>query len=112
MQQYISFVFWASLLVMLYTYGVYPVLIFFLSKIKPYSKKTADLDEKDWPALTVVIPAYNESRFIRQKIENTLMLDYPPEKKNIIVVTDGSDDDTPEIVKEFPSVTLLHQPER
>lgn len=103
-------VFWASLFTLLYTYGVYPLLIFGLSKIK--SRTPTRNDELELPFLTVIIAAYNECAFIRQKIENTQALDYPAERKKIIVVTDGSDDGTPEIVRTFHDVTLFHQAER
>ncbi|MCI0476583.1 MAG: glycosyltransferase, partial [Anaerolineales bacterium] len=51
---------------------------------------------------------------IAEKLENSLAADYLRERLEIIVVTDGSDDRTPEIVKEYADrgVRLLHQPER
>jgi cellulose synthase/poly-beta-1,6-N-acetylglucosamine synthase-like glycosyltransferase len=53
------------------------------------------------PAISIIIPVYNEEKVIREKIENTLSLDYPKERREIIVVSDASNDRTPEIVKDY-----------
>jgi len=66
----------------------------------------------DWPAVTLVIAAYNEERFITEKIRNSVTLDYPVDKLAILVVTDGSTDNTPARVKEFSTVLLFHEHER
>jgi len=49
---------------------------------------------EDWPLITLLIPAYNEQKVIRQKIENTFDLDYPADRLKIVVVSDGSTDQT------------------
>jgi biofilm PGA synthesis N-glycosyltransferase PgaC len=59
-----------------------------------------------------LIAAYNEEGFIDEKIKNTLNLDYPAEKLKIFIVTDGSTDQTAEIVSRYPSIRPFHQPER
>ena len=51
------------------------------------------------PVVTVIITAYNEERDIRGKLENTMLIDYPKEKLEIIVVSDHSTDSTDEIVR-------------
>jgi cellulose synthase/poly-beta-1,6-N-acetylglucosamine synthase-like glycosyltransferase len=51
--------------------------------------------------VTVIIPARNEERWIRRKVENTLALDYPKEKMEIVVASDASDDGTVTIAGEF-----------
>ena len=53
-----------------------------------------------------------EAEFIEEKIKNCLEFDYPKEKIQFLFVTDGSDDGTPDIVKRFTQIQLLHQPER
>ena len=53
------------------------------------------------PNVTVLITAYNEENDIRAKLENTLQIDYPQEKLEILVASDGSTDKTDEIVREF-----------
>ncbi|MDI6780503.1 MAG: glycosyltransferase family 2 protein [bacterium] len=56
-----------------------------------------------YPTVTLLIAAHNEERVIREKIENSLQIDYPKEKMEIVVVSDGSEDETDEIVKGYES---------
>ncbi|WP_221412594.1 glycosyltransferase family 2 protein, partial [Fulvivirga lutimaris] len=63
-------------------------------------------------ALTLVIPCYNEEDYIEEKIKNCLQLDYPTNKLTILFVTDGSDDNTNEIIKKHSEVELSYSPER
>lgn len=53
------------------------------------------------PTFTIVVAARNESRVIREKLENCLALDYPPDKLDVVVVSDQSEDDTAAIVDEY-----------
>jgi cellulose synthase/poly-beta-1,6-N-acetylglucosamine synthase-like glycosyltransferase len=66
------------------------------------------------PGMTVIISAFNEEDVIAKKIENTLVLDYPKENVEVIVVSDNSTDRTDEIVRSYKSrgVILLSQPVR
>ena len=67
---------------------------------------------EELPSCTIIVAAYNEADFIKEKIENTLALNYPEGKLDIIFVTDGSSDNTPEIVAQYPLIKLLHSPLR
>jgi biofilm PGA synthesis N-glycosyltransferase PgaC len=106
------YVFWVGLFTVFYTYLGYGVIIFLLSKIKRHAKATHYQNENEWPEVTLIIAAYNEENFIKEKITNTLSLDYPANKLSVYVVTDGSNDSTPEIVKEYDAIQHFHQPER
>ena len=66
------------------------------------------------PTVTILISAYNEVGVITEKISNTLSLDYPIDKLEIIVISDCSDDGTDEAVQAFnrPNVKLLRMPDR
>lgn len=64
------------------------------------------------PTCTLLIAAYNEENFISEKIKNTLALEYPEGKLEIIFITDGSTDRTPDILSEYPEIKLLHQNDR
>jgi cellulose synthase/poly-beta-1,6-N-acetylglucosamine synthase-like glycosyltransferase len=104
--------FWLSMAVLLYTYLGYGVLVYLLAKLKQRKGPPEILPDDQLPAVTVVIAAYNEARYIEEKINNTFSLDYPPDKLRLLVVTDGSDDGTPEIVARHKRVTHMHLPER
>ncbi|HRJ28973.1 MAG TPA: glycosyltransferase family 2 protein [Cyclobacteriaceae bacterium] len=111
MTNFASVLFWISLALILYTYIFYFILVVLASRITRKKPKNPDLIT-DWPAVTLVIAAYNEERFITEKLRNSLTLDYPVDKLTILVVTDGSTDSTPTLVQEFDTVLLFHEPER
>lgn len=106
----IALLFWVSLGGILYTYFGYPVLIFLLAKMiqKPETYQTYK------PSVTLLIAAYNEEAVIEDKIKNSLTIDYPKDLFQILVVTDGSRDRTPEIAKRYTNYGIenLHEPER
>ena len=105
--------FWVSLFLIFYTYLGYGIVLFFMIKIKRIFKGKPQLPSYDnLPSLTVIVAAYNEQDFIEQKIKNTLSLEYPADKIEYIFVTDGSSDNTPEIVGKYPQIKLLHSHER
>lgn len=103
-------VFWLSAFVIFYVYVGYPLLVFAVSRFFPKPIVRAAFE----PQVSIIITAYNEERDIRAKLENTLSIDYPPEKLEIIVASDCSSDKTDEIVREFNSrgVRLYRQTER
>jgi cellulose synthase/poly-beta-1,6-N-acetylglucosamine synthase-like glycosyltransferase len=90
-------VFWTSACLLLYTYIGYPLFVYLLSRIRPKSVKRGNTE----PKVTILITAYNEERDIKAKLENTLQLDYPKEKLEILVASDGSTDNTDNIVRQF-----------
>ena len=63
-----------------------------------FSKKKVELPEIDYlPAMTLIIPMYNEERLIKEKIENTSQLDYPEDRLKIILLDDHSTDNSKDI---------------
>lgn len=100
-------VFWVSLAVLFYVYAGYPLLVFLLAYLRPKKIAKAAIS----PTVTVLITAFNEESSIAAKIENTLSLDYPAEKIEILVASDGSTDRTDAIVQSFASrgVKLFRQ---
>ncbi len=86
-----------SLILVGYVYVGYPVILGLLSCVlnKPIKKQAV------YPFVTLLIAAYNEERVIREKIENSLQINYPKEKLEIVIVSDGCNDKTDEIVKEY-----------
>ncbi|GGW87036.1 glycosyltransferase family 2 protein [Alteromonas halophila] len=92
-------VFWLSLVLIGYSYFGYPVLLMLIAKNKPVDKQ-AD-SPSALPSVTVVIAAYNEESCIEQRINNLLALDYPQEKLNVLIGSDGSTDATASILNQF-----------
>jgi cellulose synthase/poly-beta-1,6-N-acetylglucosamine synthase-like glycosyltransferase len=103
-----TFLFWLAAGLVLYTFLGYPLLIGLLARLRPRPNQMAAIE----PAVTLIIPAYNEEAVIAAKIENSLALDYPADKLTILVVADGSDDDTVAIANRYPGVQVAHRPGR
>lgn len=92
-----KFFFWLSAGFILYTYVGYPLILFFWSKLFPIEVKKKYLSPE--PLVSVVIAAFNEESHIEARIENLTQSDYDKNKLEIIIVSDGSTDNTNEIVK-------------
>lgn len=90
-------IFWTSIFTVFYTYAGYSLLIMLLSRFFNKTVRKGPIE----PRVTFLITAYNEEKNIAQKLENTLQLDYPREKLEILVASDGSTDSTDEIVRGF-----------
>ncbi|MFZ5979899.1 MAG: glycosyltransferase family 2 protein [Candidatus Zixiibacteriota bacterium] len=106
----IKAVFWLSFFLISWAYFGYLLTLKIISLV--YQKKLVRQDFT--PDISIVITVYNEEKRIREKLDNTLSLDYPPEKREIIIVSDGSDDETENIVRTYidKGVKLLAIPER
>ena len=104
----IEFIFWFTIGIIFYTYFGYPLLTLILSLFVHNPVDKEDIE----PTVTFLITAYNEEKSIRQKLENTLSLDYPRDKLEVMVASDGSTDNTDHIVREFPDKNVvLHRVE-
>jgi glycosyltransferase involved in cell wall biosynthesis len=102
--------FWISVFVILWAYAGYFLTMWFLSVVRP-----KPIARQDWhPQISLIITAYNEEKRIGRKIDNSLQLDYPKDKLEIIVVSDASTDSTESIVKSYADrgVKLLAMPVR
>jgi cellulose synthase/poly-beta-1,6-N-acetylglucosamine synthase-like glycosyltransferase len=95
---------------MFYVYLGYPTLLWILSRFK----RPALTAPSGRPGISMIIAAHNEAAGIRQKLEDTLRLCYPPERLQILVASDGSTDGTDDIVREFKGrgVELVSVPVR
>jgi len=93
--------FWITFGLIAYTYIGYPVLVYILSHFyrKPLRGKYL------YPTVSVLVSAYNEEKNIEQKLHNLLELDYPEERIEILVGSDGSTDRTDEIIKKVIAAT-------
>lgn len=110
---FVTILFWTSLGILFYCYIGYGLLAWvFLAIKKLVTTKKIDKQLPGWPAVTIVITSYNEEKILGEKLKNTAALEYPPGNLKVIVVTDGSDDSSNSLVRDYPAVQLLHQLER
>jgi len=84
-----------------YSYFIYPFILLLLPKRADLHTSRETLNDNALPFITLIITAYNEASRIRDKITNTLELDYPANKREILIASDGSTDKTNQFVKEF-----------
>jgi cellulose synthase/poly-beta-1,6-N-acetylglucosamine synthase-like glycosyltransferase len=102
-------VFACSSTIVVYTFAGYPALIGLAARLRPRPVQT---DPAYLPQVTMIIAAHNEQDVIEQKLIDTLRLDYPADRLAVVVISDGSDDATPERARGIAGVTVLHEPER
>ncbi|WP_248722654.1 glycosyltransferase family 2 protein [Seonamhaeicola sp. ML3] len=110
----LKILFWTLLFIIFYTYVGYGILLYFIIKIRRIFKigKKTKVDTSYEPEVTLFIAAYNEKDYVEAKMKNTLSLDYPKDKLNIVWVTDGSDDGTPDMIRQYDGATVHHLDER
>ncbi len=90
--------FWLCCFLVVYTYVFYPALLLALSIFR---RKRRSLDENHLPSVSLLIAAYNEEAVIEEKMKNCLALDYPKDKLEVLVGSDGSDDQTNALVAKY-----------
>lgn len=105
-------IFWICVFIVFYAYIGYGIILFILVKLKRIIGEKTSFDSDFEPEVTLFVAAYNEKDYVAQKIKNTFELAYPREKLKVIWVTDGSDDGTEEILRQYPDVEVYHNPER
>lgn len=109
----VSILFWTGVFIVFYTYAGYGVLLYLLVRIKEIFRKPVPSElPGDLPEVTLFIAAYNEESVVHAKMLNSRALIYPAGKLKIVWVTDGTNDRTNELLKTYPEVTVLFQPER
>lgn len=93
-----------SLFAPIYTYCIYPLLLKILAII---NKKDYCVDESYRPTVSILIAAYNEEKVIAEKIINLNQLEYPMDKIEFLIGSDGSTDRTVEILKQYSNIANL-----
>jgi len=99
MYMLLQIILWFNITLVVYVYIGYPVLLIVLSYLKPYSYSS--VNSTFAPSVSLLIPAYNEEKNISIKLDNCLKMEYPKNKLEIVVVSDGSTDRTNEIIAEY-----------
>ncbi|MCS4505795.1 glycosyltransferase [Arhodomonas aquaeolei] len=108
-----EWVFWIAAAGAVYSYFLYPLVLLALP-VRWRPPTAGDMEPASVPTLSVIITAYNAGALLRTKLDNTLALDYPAARREVIVASDASDDDTDAIARAYADrgVVLVRAPER
>lgn len=90
--------FWCSLATIGYVYAGYPLLLYVWSRWRPIEEV---VDPVVWPSISIVLVARNEAPRLPARLENLLTCDYPADRRQVIVVSDGSSDETPDVLSAY-----------
>ena len=103
--------FWLSVSLVAYVYIGYPLILLAMRRL---GERKPVVSGELQPDVTLIISAFNEADVIEEKIRNSLDMEYPKERLEVVVVSDASDDETDDIVKKFEEcgVRLLRMRER
>lgn len=107
-----AILFWSFLFIVFYTYLGYGILLWALVKIRETLFAAQQPPQQELPEVTLLIAAYNEQQIVGVKMANCLEIDYPAAKLHITWVTDGTTDNTGELLGAYPQATVLHNPRR
>jgi cellulose synthase/poly-beta-1,6-N-acetylglucosamine synthase-like glycosyltransferase len=99
----IEIIFIFGIISIFYAYFGYPLFLKLVSFFKKKDVKRAEIT----PLVSYIITASNEEKRIKEKIENTLKLNYPKDKLEVIVASDGSTDKTNEIVQSYAAQNVI-----
>tara|TARA_R110001599_G_scaffold275451_1_gene476611 strand:+ start:1767 stop:2927 length:1161 start_codon:yes stop_codon:yes gene_type:complete len=106
----IEVIFWLSILLIGFSYIIYPILIALAAKTFGRSQIVKEISEvTQWPEVAVVIAAFNEEQDIKKRVENLLAQDYPSDKITYLIGSDGSTDNTNQILAQFSDSRLNAQ---
>jgi cellulose synthase/poly-beta-1,6-N-acetylglucosamine synthase-like glycosyltransferase len=116
----LEIILWTSIGLVGVAYVGYPLAIYVASRLfgrQPVPPRNAVTASREWPKVSVLVSALNEEKMIAERIENNLAQDYPAERLEIVVASDGSTDRTASIVRDFAGrfpgrVRLLDYPVR
>ena len=105
-----TFFFWLLILLTVYCYFGYPLLLWLMAQLRSHPVRKGSYE----PRISVVLSVWNEEDVIMKKIQNLLSLDYPKEKMEILIGSDGSTDKTVQIIRRFndPRIRLIDRPQR
>jgi cellulose synthase/poly-beta-1,6-N-acetylglucosamine synthase-like glycosyltransferase len=103
-----AFLVWLTLMLLAYVYVGYPVISWIRARLRgsPHRRVPAE------PQVTILVAAHNEAPRIAAKIENLLALDYPPDRLDVVIGSDGSTDNTVDIACAYESDRLRVAPFR
>src|SRR2546430_6877129 len=92
MRTVLAVVLWTSLGLIVYTHVGPPLLLALLARFR--RRRPPFEPPSDLPRVTLIVAAHDEEAAIERRVENALALDYPPERLDVIIASDGSRDAT------------------
>jgi cellulose synthase/poly-beta-1,6-N-acetylglucosamine synthase-like glycosyltransferase len=111
-----AILFWLSAGLLVYTHLGYPLVLWLLTRLRrfhpspPYRGTNGGNDAEWVPNVSLIVPAYDEEEVIAAKVANALALDYPRERLQVIVASDGSSDATAERARAAGADLVLELP--
>jgi cellulose synthase/poly-beta-1,6-N-acetylglucosamine synthase-like glycosyltransferase len=103
MRTALAVVLWASLALIVYAHAGYPLLLAALARLR--RRAESPLPEASLPRVSLIVAAHDEEAVIERRVENAVALDYPPERLELIVASDGSADGTVEAARAAAAAT-------
>ena len=92
-------IFWGAWLVVLYTYVLFPLLLHVLARLFGNRQPAEVAQVETAPRVAMVVAAFNEAHVIYDKLRNTWELDYPRDRFELVIGSDGSSDNTANILR-------------
>ena len=92
-----TYAFWLAACLMFYIYGAYPLWMYLRSRLQPRPQRQGSI----FPTVSIILAVHNGAALLRQKVAHLLSLNYPQDRMEIEIVSDGSTDGTDDILKEF-----------
>jgi cellulose synthase/poly-beta-1,6-N-acetylglucosamine synthase-like glycosyltransferase len=96
----LQFLFWGSVLAMFHSYVCYPLLLRWQARGKQLNSNTFTKND-ELPYIIVLMAAYNEASIIAQKLDSVFQTDYPEDNFEVIIGSDGSTDQTDQIISDY-----------
>ena len=107
--QFVAVVFWVSAGLIVYAHLGYPLLLRLITDVRRRPRRRA-APSAELPMVSLIVAAHDEEEVIAAKVANALALDYPRERLQIVVASDGSDDATAERAREAGADLVLELP--
>ncbi|HXK60944.1 MAG TPA: glycosyltransferase [Acidobacteriota bacterium] len=101
--------FWVLAIVVFYSYVGYGAAVLMIGSLRRLFSQPDKAGDGDYePFVTLFVASYNEEHWVERKIRNSMELEYPVEKLDLLWVTDGSDDSSADLIRKHPRIIHLH----
>ena len=103
-------IFWISVGLIAFTHVGYPLTLWVLARLRRRTTLARPQSIEELPSVSLIVAAHDEAEVIAEKVRNALALDYPRDRLQIIVASDGSSDATPQAAREAGADLVLELP--